>query len=453
MHQDFEDHDEILADLEPTDFVADTRHPIILNGIKKCREVGLKPLIYSVSERLMATGDLTSQNQAHLGEYIGQLFITNPSMANIDFYAKKTKEYVFKRALYTASVKLHEALLKSQFNQSDAISAQMMILRSQIEEIWRPRSQFEGLYYASDLEGIDFPKSQFLMPDLIPEGVTLLAAEPKSGKSFFCLNLCLASAMGGKLLGLDIQKCDSLYISFEDTARDIQERLTPMLQGASFPKAIAIQHNWPPLGAGCETMIERHLDSHPDCRLVIIDTLAYVRTPSKGNLYLEETHLLKPIMALARHRPGLFIIIVHHVNKMPSNNVWERISGSYGLLGMVDAGLVLTRQGDITLIHSKGRRVPYRTGDDALAMQMDWNIYTWQNKGVAAVIELNDTQKGIFDAIQQGAETLKEIVEITGLTYNQAQKSVSKLVDTGKLKRVKTGKGKSFKIELVDEDY
>jgi len=104
-------------------------------------------------------------------------------------------------------------------------------------------------------------------------------------------------------------------------------------------------------------LVEQHLDDHPDCRLVIIDTLAYVRTPSKSNnnLYLEETHLLKPIMALARHRQGLFIIIVHHVNKMPSDNVWERISGSYGLLGMVDAGLVLTRQSDITLIHSKGQ--------------------------------------------------------------------------------------------------
>ncbi len=79
-----------------------------------------------------------------------------------------------------------------------------------------------------------------------------------------------------------------------------------MLQGAPFPKAIAIRHNWPSLGAGCETLIERHLDSHPDCRLVIIDTLAYVRTKGKGNnnLYLEETHLLKPIMALARHRRG-----------------------------------------------------------------------------------------------------------------------------------------------------
>ncbi len=134
---------------------------------------------------------------------------------------------------------------------------------------------------------------------------------------------------------------------------------------------------------------------------------------------------------------------------MPSDNVWERISGSYGLLGMVDAGLVFTRQGDITLIHSKGRRVPYRTGNEALAMQIDWDVYTWQNKGVAAIVELNDTQKGIFDVIQQGAETLKDIVEITGLTYNQAQKSVSKLVDTRKLKRVKTGKSRYFKIELV----
>ena len=52
-----------------------------------------------------------------------------------------------------------------------------------------------------DLTCLNFPKPRFIVPDLIPEGLTILAGKPKTGKSILAYGLCYSLATGQPALG------------------------------------------------------------------------------------------------------------------------------------------------------------------------------------------------------------------------------------------------------------
>ena len=49
---------------------------------------------------------------------------------------------------------------------------------------------------ANELRRMAFVPVRYILPDFIPEGVTILASEPKVGKSWLALDLCIAVAAG-----------------------------------------------------------------------------------------------------------------------------------------------------------------------------------------------------------------------------------------------------------------
>ena len=78
---------------------------------------------------------------------------------------------------------------------------------------------------------MEFDPLQFIVPDLLPEGLTLLAGKPKLGKSFLALDLGLAVASGGLAFGsLEVEAGDVLYYALEDSERRLKDRLKQMQQ-------------------------------------------------------------------------------------------------------------------------------------------------------------------------------------------------------------------------------
>src|SRR6516165_6488330 len=70
---------------------------------------------------------------------------------------------------------------------------------------------------AADLQHLTFPPLNNVVPGLIPEGLTLLAGKPKVGKSFMCLDVALAVAMGGGCLNHQCEQGDVMALFLEDT--------------------------------------------------------------------------------------------------------------------------------------------------------------------------------------------------------------------------------------------
>ena len=66
---------------------------------------------------------------------------------------------------------------------------------------------------------------RWVVPDLLPAGLSILAGASKAGKSWLCLWLCLQIARGGQVWGRQVSSQPVLYLCLEDTFNRIQSRL------------------------------------------------------------------------------------------------------------------------------------------------------------------------------------------------------------------------------------
>ena len=156
---------------------------------------------------------------------------------------------------------------------------------------------------AEDLQNRTYEPTHFLVDELIPEGLHILAGAPKIGKSWLALWLCLCVAQGKALWNFATTQGEALYLSLEDSFQRIQTRLFDLTEDAPPTLNFAIMADT--LKHGLEQQIEQFLTEHPATRLVVIDTLQRVRSAgSDSNLYAndyQDIGLLKKTCGQAAH--------------------------------------------------------------------------------------------------------------------------------------------------------
>jgi hypothetical protein len=100
------------------------------------------------------------------------------------------------------------------------------------------------------------------------------------------------------------------------------------------------------LDQGGLTYLEEYLQTHPDVRLVVIDTWARVSPKAQHrqrSQYEDEYAALTPLKYLA-DTYRVSILAIHHLRKMWGDDVLDEITGSIGLTGAVDGALILKRE-------------------------------------------------------------------------------------------------------------
>ena len=85
---------------------------------------------------------------------------------------------------------------------------------------------------AEQLQRAPYSPVPFLVDELIPEGLHILAGAPKIGKSWLALWLCLCVAQGQPLWNFAVTQGEVLYLSLEDSYRRIQSRLFDLTDDA-----------------------------------------------------------------------------------------------------------------------------------------------------------------------------------------------------------------------------
>ena len=123
---------------------------------------------------------------------------------------------------------------------------------------------------AEDLQNRTYEPTHFLVDELIPEGLHILAGAPKIGKSWLALWLCLCVAQGQPLWNFATTQGEALYLSLEDSFQRIQTRLFDLTEDAPPTLHFAIMADT--LKHGLEQQIEQFLTEHPTTKLVVIDT-------------------------------------------------------------------------------------------------------------------------------------------------------------------------------------
>ena len=228
---------------------------------------------------------------------------------------------------------------------------------------------------AEDLQNRTYEPTPFLVDELIPEGLHILAGAPKIGKSWLALWLCLCVSQGQPLWNFATTQGEVLYLSLEDSFQRIQTRLFDLTEDAPSTLHFAIMADT--LKRGLEQQIEQFLTEHPDTKLVVIDTLQRVRgTGSDSNLYANDYQDIGLLKKLA-DKWHLAILLIHHLRKLHDDDPMNMISGSTGLSGAADSTFVLqksSRLANIASLHCTGRDIPDRT----LKLELGEDDHVWK---------------------------------------------------------------------------
>ena len=242
-------------------------------------------------------------------------------------------------------------------NSADDLEALLSEART-----WDPRSAVE-IIAATDLMAMDFPELRWAIDGILPEGAAVLAAAPKIGKSWMADGWAIAIAEGSRAMGLGrVDPGQVLLLPLEDSPRRMQSRLRTLLRGRSLPKdRLDIAFDWPRFGEGFEDQVEAWVSTHPDARLIVVDTLAKVRPQQRTNRQLYEVDYedLSVLASIVRAKPGLALVAVHHDRKAEAEDFLDSVSGSHGITGAADTVLVLRRSRGSAdaVLHVTGRDV------------------------------------------------------------------------------------------------
>ena len=125
---------------------------------------------------------------------------------------------------------------------------------------------------ADTLQSTAYEPVSFVVDDLLPQGLHLLAGAPKIGKSWLALWLCLCAAQGKPLWTFATRPCEVLYLCLEDSFQRIQSRLFDLTEDAPPTLHFAVMSQQ--LHNGLVEQIEQFLKEHPQTRLIL---LAYKR--------------------------------------------------------------------------------------------------------------------------------------------------------------------------------
>ena len=272
---------------------------------------------------------------------------------------------------------------------------------------------------AADLMATELPPVRWIVPGVLPEGVTLLAGKPKLGKSWLALGLCVAVAAGGVALGTrQVERRDVLYLALEDNRRRLQKRLGKMLHGPA-PSGLEMATAWPKLDEGSVEALGAWLPKHPEAGLIAVDTLAKTRPRTRGqNVYQEDYSALEELSPLsAEHEVA--IVVVHHTRKLAAADPLDEISGSTGLTGGVDGVLVLKRdrgKADAVL-HVDGRDI-----EEPAEYALKWDAETtgWAIVGDADAYRISEERKAIIRVLVEAGEFSRpgEVADVLGKPRN-----------------------------------
>lgn len=289
----------------------------------------------------------------------------------------------------------------------------------------------------------ELPQPRWAVPNLLPEGLILLAGKPKLGKSWLALALAIAIASGGRALGqYQVTTGDVLYLALEDNPRRIQKRARKLLGEGPIPDRLEFATRWKRLDSDGVPDLDLWLNAHSDARLIVIDTFARVRPrPQRiGNLYDEDYNALEGVKALA-DRYGVTIFVVHHLRKMSADDPLDAISGTTGLTGAIDGALILNRtrgNADANLL-VVGRDIEE---DLELALRFDSMTAQWIAVGNARDFKMSNERLVIRDAIANAKRPLSpsEVASVTGQSTDNVKSLMSKMARAGELKALGRGK-------------
>lgn len=254
-------------------------------------------------------------------------------------------------------------------------------------------------FSSEELARMDLRPREYLVDGLLPaQGLTLLAAPPKSGKSWMVLQLAAALVSGESFLDQPTDRCRVLYISLEDNTLRLHERSQAL--GCLGSPDLFFCTRTELLGKGFEESVDAFLRSQEEVGLVIVDTLQKIREATRDSpSYGMDYSVMDRLKDLAERRK-LSVLLVHHTNKKEDfEDAMNSVSGTSGIIGGVDGVWLLRRPRRLegkALMQITGRDTP----DRLLRLDFDRASCRWRflgfEEGGAALGEPGEDREALL---------------------------------------------------------
>jgi AAA domain/Bacterial regulatory protein, arsR family len=297
-------------------------------------------------------------------------------------------------------------------------------------------------YDLADLRLAIFPPLAHIAGEIIVEGLTLLAARPKVGKTWMALEIAIAVATGGNCLGeLQCEQGEVLFLALEDNRRRMQRRTTKLLGAhkADWPH-IATYHKWPRADQGGADALRKWMLDYPATRLIVVDVLARFRKPSPPGKqsYELDYEAVAQLQSIAAENAGLAIIVVHHLRKSEAgDDVLDTVSGTLGTNAAADAIVILHKTAQGMSLYGRSRDVD----EIDKAVEFDRETCRWRVLGERDEVQRSEDQQAILYLLRKRGELrLHDIAKALDRSESTVHRQLGKLLGAGTVIQPKYGR-------------
>lgn len=258
------------------------------------------------------------------------------------------------------------------------------------------------VWTAKQLLTTDFAEPTWVIPELLPAGLTILAGRPKVGKSWLGLQTALSVVTGGRALGRSVQRGPILYLALEDPPRRLRSRM----RAQGWP--IEADADFLTLGDFAQRVGDLRRDGgdrlalkiqQRGYRLVVMDTLSRAIHGDQNDAEAM-TAALTPLQETAHEHEVAILMIDHHRKSFGKDpDAIADILGSTAKGAMLDTswGLYRERGKAGAKLQVVGRDVVERT----MALHFDVQTSCWQSDGDADELELTERRQEIIDTLAE----------------------------------------------------
>lgn len=405
-------------------------------------------------QKIPTRGDLIDyaredENQQLMMESIHQ------DLKSVSFPKDLSAEVVLERCLENLKLCHHDELLGG-YGYSSTREEKLAIIKQL--EAYEPLDNADHnftLRNTKDFLATKLPDPEWIVRGLLCEGTTLLAAPPKTGKSWLALDLCQQVATGGYFLGnsstgLRCPKLPVLYLNL-DTRNDraFQHRLLKLAPEGKGRKNFYFSLDFP---KGNIDLLRKAIVNN-GIKLVVIDTFEKFRPKRKAhaNLYSEDYDHSSQIAEVAAETHTA-ILLLHHTRKTVADDQIEEVSGTFGITGGIDDIWKLKRK--------RGERqatlfIGGRSFDEE---EREWAIQYGEDcryvkLGNAEEVQTSRERQKVLELLDEGIDDVNALATALGKKRNTLDQLIYKMVRDGLVERTERGKiGKKGKKETKPFD-
>jgi AAA domain len=230
-----------------------------------------------------------------------------------------------------------------------------------------PKDKKSLLVSAADLLTMKFVPEQWIVEDLLrvdSKRISLLAGQPRDGKSTLALQLCVAVAKAKDFLGRKTLKSSVIFWQTEAELRKVAASLQALGYNPRTDAPLLVLNS--SAGENNLDTLRRELIAHPDVRLVVLETLDDILRIADLNKNTAARQAFENFdnKIVNDFSNRCAFLGLHHLNKEKRDKKGHMLMGATVIAGKTDAVWYIQRPSDdsedrfFDTVNRSGRNVP-----------------------------------------------------------------------------------------------